>query len=119
MMKIKHFGLERLETREVLSGATAVCAAAPPLPPYAAPAIVATPLVASTVGSTVAQQLVTVVSPTISGIGGVTNNSTGVCNGRVNETWGQTYNGCLVANNTPGCYPWTISGTNFGMHGVQ
>ncbi len=115
MMKSKRLGLERLETREVLSGATAVCVATPPpLPPHAAPAIVATPLAASTVGSTVAQQLATIVAPAISGIGGVTNNSTGVCNGRVNETWGQTYNGCLVANNTPGTYPWTISGTNFG-----
>ena len=44
----------------------------------------------------------------------MTNNSTGICNGKVNETWGQTYNGLQVVNDRPGYYTWTVSGANFG-----
>ena len=113
-MKSRKLRVEQFETREMLSGVTAVYMVPHTLLPPSPAAIVATPLLRNTVGPAIAQAFTTVVAPTINTIGGVTNNSTGICNGKVNETWGQTYNGCQVVNNTPDKYFWTITGTNFG-----
>ena len=113
-MKNRNLRMEWLEVREVLSGATVVCMAPHTLPPATSAAIVAAPLNVNASGPLAAQWPAPFVATTITGIGGVTNNSTGICNGKVNETWGQTYNGCQVVNNTPGNYFWTITGTNFG-----
>ena len=113
-MKSRKLMMERLEERQVLSGVTGVCTA-PTLPPSPAPAaLVATPLVLNTRGETTVQRSAAVVAPTITAIGGMTNDNTGISNGKINETWGQTYNGLRVVNDTPGYYPWTVSGTNFG-----
>jgi hypothetical protein len=63
--------------------------------------------------SVVAPAKATVVSPSISLIGGV-NSSAGISNGLIEESAGTTWNGYHVVNDTTGYCPWTVTGTGFG-----
>jgi hypothetical protein len=62
----------------------------------------------------IARNLTTSTGPQVSTIGGVSNDSAGILNGRVNMMCGKTWNGTLVVNDQDNAYPWYISGTNFG-----
>ena len=86
-MKRRNLRVERLERREVLNGVTAVCMLphTPPLPTTAA--LVAPPLALNAHSAATVQQPATVVAPTITAIGGVTNNNTGISNGKITGSW--------------------------------
>ncbi len=53
-------------------------------------------------------------TPLVSSMGGVSNDSAGILNGRVSMSCGKTWNGTLVVNDQDNAYSWYISGANFG-----
>jgi hypothetical protein len=53
-------------------------------------------------------------APTISSVGGVSSTVSGISNGKVSMTCGQTANGNYAINDQVGVYPLTIYGNNFG-----
>jgi len=79
---------EQLEKREMLNGTAAVFMP-PRTPPSLPAALVSAPL--HVTGPVATPQFAYIAPPVVSGVGGVLNNATGVCDGKVNETWRQPY----------------------------
>ncbi|MCD9189628.1 MAG: IPT/TIG domain-containing protein [Pyrinomonadaceae bacterium] len=55
-----------------------------------------------------------VAAPVVYSMGGVTNSSSGISNGRVSMSCGASWNGNFVINDKPSVYQITINGNNFG-----